>query len=252
MSPWSFWSLCITAVAVGVALALTWQLRKIGSQHASLVRLAARLQWAVWLWLAVALAASLVGFFQEPARFSTDDRAGFLLFSTLMSIPPIIFLLGVWHSDQLRQIVAAVPTSWLVGLQVYRLAGVIFLVLLAAGQVPPWWGWATGLTDLLVGATALPLAWGLARKAGWAGPAALGWNLLGLADFAHAIGYVFLAFLGLIVATPAPALIGLHPLALIALFQVPLAIMLHGVVLSRVIRLSQAERSRRVVGNERA
>lgn len=237
MNPWSFWSFCIIAVTTAVALAITWQLRRIGSQRAALARPASRLLVAVWLWVATALTASLVGFFQSPTRFTTADLSGFLLFGTLMSIPLIGFLLVVWRSVPLRELVAAIPTPWLVGLQVYRLGGVIFLVLLAAGQVPAWWGWITGIADLLVGSTALPLAWGLAHNANWARPAAIGWNLLGLADFAHAIGFVFLVFFGVIAADPAPALIGLHPLALIALFQVPLAIIIHGVVIRRLVGL---------------
>lgn len=237
MNPWSFWSFCIIAVTTAVAFAITWQLRRIGSQRAALARPASRLLVAVWLWVATALTASLVGFFQSPTRFTTADLSGFLLFGTLMSIPLIGFLLVVWRSVPLRELVAAIPTPWLVGLQVYRLGGVIFLVLLAAGQVPAWWGWITGIADLLVGSTALPLAWGLAHNANWALPAAIGWNMLGLADFAHAIGFVFLVFFGVIAADPAPALIGLHPLALIALFQVPLAIIIHGVVIRRLVGL---------------
>lgn len=241
MTPWSFWSFCIIAVATAVALAISWQLRHIGSQRADLARPASRLLVLVWIWMATALTASLVGFFQNPTRFTAADLSGFLLFGTLMSLPLIGFLLGVWRSALLRELVAAIPTPWLVGLQVYRLGGVIFLVLLAAGQVPAWWGWITGITDLLIGATALLLAWGLVRNANWARPAAIGWNLLGLADFAHAIGFVFLVFFGVIAADPAPALIGLHPLALIALFQVPLAIIIHGVVIGRLVGLPRAE-----------
>lgn len=252
VSPLDPWSLLITAVAIAVASALTWQLQRIGRQQVALRRLASSLRVGVWLWLGAALTASLIGFFQNPTRFGADDLLGFLLFGTLMTVPPMIFLLGMWRSDQLRRLIGAIPTPWLVGLEVYRIAGVIFLGLLAAGQVPVWWGVSTGIADLLIGATALPLAWGLARNARWAHPAAISWNLLGLADFAHAIGYVFLAFFGAIVAVPAPALIGLHPLALIALFQVPLAIIIHGVVLSRLLGLPRAEDVRRAAGAERA
>lgn len=250
MSPFAPWSLLITAVAIAVAWALTWQLQRIGKQQVALGQPATSLRVGVWLWLGAALTASLIGFFQNPTRFGADDLLGFLRFGTLMTVPPIVFLLGMWRSDQLRRLIGAIPTPWLVGLEVYRLGGVIFLALLAAGQVPVWWGWSTGIADLLVGAMALPLAWGLAREAGWAGPVALGWNLLGLADFAHAIGYVTLAFFGVISASPAPALIGLHPLALIALFQVPLAIIIHGLLLSRLLRQPTTAGLRHTAGVE--
>ncbi|MFV9506515.1 MAG: hypothetical protein AB4911_18350 [Oscillochloridaceae bacterium umkhey_bin13] len=234
MSPFQPWSLVIVAVAVSVAWVVSRQIGLVAAAQPDLTRVAWRLRNGIWFWLAAALGLSLVGFFQAPDQFGTADLLGFGLFGTLMSLPPTLFALAFWRSPDLRTLVATIPNGWLTGLQVYRLAGMIFLVLLINGQAPFWWALSTGLADLLVGLTALPLACGLTRQATWARPAALGWNMLGLADFANSISYVGLVFFGLIMAVPAPALIGLHPLALIALFQVPLAIISHGILLGRL------------------
>ncbi|MFM7521593.1 MAG: hypothetical protein ACKO9B_14150 [Planctomycetota bacterium] len=42
---------------------------------------------------------------------------------------------------------------------------------------------------------------------------AVGWNLLGIADFLVAVSMVSLSFIGVLSLQPAPVRIGLHPLA---------------------------------------
>src|SRR5262249_29878288 len=76
------------------------------------------------------------------------------------------------------------PRSWLIGLMVVRIAGGAFLVGVAKGEVTtPWFAaWAGGL-DLLVGVTALPLAWWVSSGAPVALAAAIAWNVIGLVDF---------------------------------------------------------------------
>lgn len=230
------WSLFITMVAFGVAWVLTQQLHQIGTQQHSLHRLTTQLRVGVWFWVSVALIVSSIGFFESSTTFSPADLSGFVLFGTSMTVPVIGYMLGMWWSPQFRQLIGAMTTQWLVGLEVYRMGGVVFLAYYVAGHVPGWWGVSTGIADLIIGIAALPIAWGLAHATGWAYPAAIVWNLLGLADIIHAIGYVCVIFFGLSNVYPAPALIGQHPLALIALFQVPLALIIHGTVLRRLSR----------------
>jgi hypothetical protein len=56
----------------------------------------------------------------------------------------------------------------------------------------------------------------------------------GIADFVLAVSVVSLAILGIITPQPAPAMIGLHPLAMISLFQMPLSIAIHALALRRL------------------
>ena len=230
------WSLFITLVAFVVAWVLTQRLHQIGIQQRSLHRLVTRLRIGVWLWLSVALIASSIGFFESSTTFSPADVGGFVLFGTSMTVPVLGYVLGMWRSPQFRQLIDALTTPWLVGLEVYRIGGVVFLVYAVADYVPGWWAMSTGIADIIIGVTALPIAWGLVRATAWAYPVAIAWNLLGLADIMHAIGYVCVIFFGLSSVHPAPALIGAHPLALISLFQAPLALIIHGIVLRRLSR----------------
>jgi len=61
--------------------------------------------------------------------------------------------------------------------------------------------------------TASPVAWAVARNMGGVRRLAVGWNLLGIADFLVAVSMVSLSFIGVLSLQPAPVRIGLHPLA---------------------------------------
>lgn len=221
------------AVAVGAALAMVRAARRAPAGRAALGPVLA----ALTLWLAVALAAARIGFFAAPDRFDPwADATGFAAFGALMTAPVAALVWARLRVPAFAALVAALPLGLLVGAQVYRLGGAAFGLLAAEGALPGWFGFSTAALDVTVGALAVPLAlWGGRR-------ALLGLSVLGLADFAHAIGYVGAAFVGLVAPDPAPAMIGLMPLALIALFQVPLAIALHLEVLARLgaLRLSSA------------
>jgi len=230
------WSLFIISVAVAVAAALNLKLAQIGRTEPGLRPTARYLAVFVWAWLAFALGLSAVGFFGQADRFQRSDWPGFIAFAGLMFTLPTLFAVGMLRSAKLRRLISRFSTAWLVGVQVYRTAGVVFLGLLAQGHLPNWFGFSTGVADVLVGVTALPLAWALATRRSWARPAAVLWCLVGLLDFLHAVPYVVLAFLGVIDPQPAPAMIGLHPLALISIFQVPLAMIFHAIVLVRLLQ----------------
>lgn len=228
------WSLFVIMIACAIAWVLTHQIKRIGRLQPEFSRLGVIVNICVWTWISVALTASLIGFFQQPTQFSVDDLFGFALFGSIMTLPVICFFIVMRWSLLFRQMIATIPTSWLVALQVYRIGGVVFVGFVASGLVPFWWGMSTGIGDVLIGAVAVLVAWGLTCAATWAPRVAIGWNLLGIADIGNAVVYVFFVFFGLVTVQPAPVLIGMHPLALIALFQVPLAIITHWVVLGRL------------------
>lgn len=220
------WNAIITGAALGVIIII------IGMSRRQMPLLAA----SVTGWFLGAFLVSRVGFFTHEQAFTAADTAGFLAFGTLMSLPVIAFAAAYMRSAALRAWLEGIPTHWLIGVQVYRVVGVVFLWLTSIGRMPVEVGLPTGIADLTVGLVALPLAYAYAQ--GWPASraAALGWNIFGLADFAVAIGGVSLAMFGLVALSPAPALIGLFPLALISLVQVPISIVLHGLVLLRLMR----------------
>jgi len=146
-------------------------------------------------------------------------------------LSPIVIgvLLFLWWRP-FRRVVETVPQQWLVGLQLFRVEGVIFLILYAAGRLPRQFAWPAGIGDVLVGLLAPLVA--LAHLRNWrhANMLLRAWNLLGLADLAVAITTGLLTSPGpfhlLALDTP-NLLIGRYPLAMIPLFLVPIAILLH-------------------------
>jgi hypothetical protein len=69
--------------------------------------------------------------------------------------PVLVGALFIRGSKQVREIIAAVAQSQLVAFQFYRVLGVTFLVLYAAGQLPGIFALPAGWGDVMVGLTAL-------------------------------------------------------------------------------------------------
>lgn len=191
----------------------------------------------VMAWCAAAWALSHWGFFHDARGWNAADIPGFLLFGTLMTLPLVAIALGWYRSPAFRGFVESIPLPTLIGSQAYRLAGIVFLSMYAEGLMPPQIGVVAGCADVFIGITALPLAWAVVRNIGGVRWLAVGWNLIGIADFLVAVSMVSLSFVGVLALQPAPVRIGLHPLALISLFQLPLSIAIHLLALRRLTSL---------------
>jgi hypothetical protein len=174
-------------------------------------------------WFFAALLPVWSGFYQgSPTRIPTIP---FGLF-----IPIAAGIVLFWRWSLLRRIVDAVPQQWIASVQIYRMLGLTFLVLYAAGQLPGEFAWPAGVGDIFVGLLA-PVA-GIAYARRWNGSTGLlrAWNLLGLADLAVAVTTGFLTspsqFQTLALDHP-NQLMGAFPLAMIPVFLVPLSVLLH-------------------------
>jgi hypothetical protein len=80
-----------------------------------------------WFFLAIALAS-------VDAYRGTADRIPTIQYGIL--VPVLIGGLLIWRSPRVARIIDAVPQHWLVGVQLYRAFGAIFLILYAAGKLP--------------------------------------------------------------------------------------------------------------------
>ena len=102
-------------------------------------------------------------------------------------LPVIIGAPLLLSSERVGQALDAMPASWLVGLQIYRVFGSQWLAYRLRELLPGIWALPAGTGDVLTGLFAVPAA--IAVAAGTAGgrKAAILWNLFGLADFAVAI-----------------------------------------------------------------
>ena len=197
-----------------------------------------RLRAASWImvgWFALSLTLSRVGFFTGEPSWVTGDLVRFMVFGTVMALPLVGFFATWTRLPRFRTFWENLTLGQLTAIQVYRVAGVIFFWMNANDLMPSQIGIFTGLADLTVGVTAIPLAWILARNSGWVKKFAIGWHIFGIADFLVAVSMVSLSIFGILNLDPAPTMIGVHPLALISLFQLPLSIAIHSLALRMLI-----------------
>jgi len=191
------------------------------------------------LWLSIIWSVAITGVFR-PGN------------STLPLVPLAIFLpviVGVpilLRSKRIGEVLDAMPTSWLVGLQVYRVLGGIFLVGWARGVIPSLFALPAGIGDVTTGLLALPVVYSLVSRNSNAVRGAIAWNIFGLLDFTIAVG------IGLVTAPGPFQLIkpsipntglGLYPNVLIPAFAVPSSILLHALSLRQLRRALRQARS---------
>ncbi len=232
--PWYF-ALSDVVVSIVIVTAV-WSIFAVAADRA--VRIGSALFLGAWLVAALVLApppSSLSG--ADP--FAVNPRLG--LFTI---VPATVVLLALAVSPSVRRAINTVSLPALHGVQVYRIAGMLFLFLLARGQVPAHFALPAGWGDIAVGVTALPVAFALARGARNSRALAIGWNLLGLLDLVVAVGMgtgVLAPFLApeLGARVPAVAAMGVFPMILIPTLAVPVSVMLHAIGLTRLLRAAR-------------
>jgi xanthosine utilization system XapX-like protein len=83
---------------------------------------------------------------------------------TALVVPIVLALWAVPRSSALREIALGTPLTALVALHAGRLLGFFFLLLVAAGRLPPTFANIAGWGDIIVAITALPLAWAIHQR----------------------------------------------------------------------------------------
>ncbi len=164
-----------------------------------------------------------------------------ILFGLL--IPLAVAAIALWRSERIASLASAIPLHWLVAAQVYRIGGGIFLVLWADGRLPWQFALPAGIGDVTTGIVAVVAATQLARNALGAYRATYAWCLFGIADLVVAITMGAMTSPGQthLLAFDVPNLLmTAYPLVMVPTFAVPLALMLHGLVLWRLRRETPA------------
>jgi len=158
------------------------------------------------------------------------------------SIPPLGIELGLAFvvlvvafsaSASLRSLFA--NQQHLIRLNVWRLEGIVFLVLMFNRQMPALWALPAGIGDIAVGATAFRVANQLATPAGR--QVAVVFNLFGLADLVVAVALGMTTNIGplqVFHTIPTSELVTHFPLVLVPAFLVPLAFALHVISLTQL------------------
>jgi hypothetical protein len=193
------------------------------------------------LWLVVEVLLGAAGAYATGAHRAVPALA----FGIGVPILAGLWLLG--SSARLRGVIDAIPLPSLIAVQIYRVAGAVFLIAWAAGRLPALFALPAGLGDVAVGLAAPVVARRLADGRPGSHRLAVRWNLAGIADLVVAVT------LGALTSpTPlwpealgqANPLISRLPLVLIPVFAVPLSALLHAVALRRLAPVSEGSSPR--------
>jgi hypothetical protein len=188
------------------------------------------------LWMAVAWSGAINGAFRTATRLPALPLAIFL--------PVIIGAPLLLLSKRVGQVLDAMPASWLVALQLYRVFGSWALVAALRGTLPNVFGLTAGIGDTLTGLFALPAAIALATGTAQGRRAAIAWNILGLADLVVAVTLGAITSPGpfqLIVPHVPSIGAAAYPGILTPAFVVPSSVLLHFLSLRQLRRRSRAE-----------
>src|SRR5262245_50673333 len=158
-------------------------------------------------WFAVAI---LVG---DGANFPISVESRRAVSGLVALVPFVIAVIALFASKNLRAINSATPRAWLIGIQTYRVAGIMFVFpFLTYGIVPAGFAYPAGIGDALTGIFAPIVALMVAQNRPHALKWAVAWNLFGTLD---------------LIVAPATALLfqarvlNIYPLALVPLFLGP-------------------------------
>jgi hypothetical protein len=165
-------------------------------------------------WLAVAV---LIG---DRTNFPIPLESRRAVSGLVALIPFAIAVIALFASKNLRAINTATPSAWLIAIQTYRVAGIMFVFpFLTYGILPAGFAYPAGIGDALTGIFAPIVALMVARNRPNAVKWAVAWNLFGTLD---------------LIVAPATALLfqarvlNIYPLDLVPLFLgPPLGILTH-------------------------
>lgn len=225
----------IGALIIGVDQALKRSIWSANRRRRTVLMITALL--VAWFTVSVALASA--GAYQgAPGRIPTIEFG--------IVIPILVGCLMIWRWPAVSRLMDALPRAWVIAIQVFRVEGVIFLILYASKLLPGIFALPAGIGDVGVGLAALAIGINASAGRPLGSRTALLWNLVGIADLIIALSTGFLS-------SPSPfqlfaldrpnELISAFPLILIPTFLVPLAIILHIISLIQLGRVNGHSRS---------
>jgi hypothetical protein len=193
-------------------------------------------------WVALAIVLARAGFWEtkpdDPLTSPPTIAFG-------IAVPTILGSLLV-RSRTFKRWISRVPLHLLVGVQLYRVVGVLFLIAYAQDDMPAEFALPAGIGDVLVGLTAVTVAVVLLKQGERrARPMVLAWCVFGILDLVVAVAAGFLSapspIQQLALDNPNAAIVS-YPFVLIPTFAVPVSIMLHIYVIAR-LRTATAPRT---------
>jgi hypothetical protein len=168
---------------------------------------------------------------------ATDSQPQSVALPLALLLPLAVAAGSIWASSQVKRLISAIPLWLLVAIQIYRVAGAIFVILWASGRLPWQFALPAGIGDVVTGIAAIWVAVLLGRKADNAARTAYLWCVFGIADLVLAVTMGLMTSPGqlhLLALADPNRFVSAYPLVMIPTFGVPLALVLHGIVLWRL------------------
>jgi hypothetical protein len=211
---------------------LSWAMAQTAGRRAAVLI-------ALGAWFALVLAIGAAGAL-SPAQGGPAALG-------LAVVWPIAALVVAYRAlPSVRSAMAATPLPALIALHAIRLLGLLFVVLYAKGRLPAPFAPSAGWGDILIGATALPLAWAVARFGASVRRLVFLWSALGVADLVAAVTLGTLSAPGplqVFVGPPDSSPMTTLPWLLIPGFLVPCLMFLHVVIFARLAKAESATRA---------
>jgi len=191
-------------------------------------RLAVSVGAGLWTGLAAALGAANL--------FVGTNPIGPPVIGTVIAFPLVATAIAAQVSPPVRAALKGMPMPFLIGLNVWRVAGGFFLLLAAAGRLGGPFPYSAGWGDVITGALALPVAWLALRGQGKA--LVWSWNAFGMLDLVAALAFGIISANGsplqLIVAGEGSQAVQMMPWSLIPTVLVPMFLIVHAVIFARL------------------
>ena len=220
----------IGAVALGAVSALVVYVYIYFLPWSNRRRTAMASVFAVWFALAVACGAT--------GALGAARGIGPAGLGAAVVVPLAVYSYISMRAGGLRDALGAIPLPVLIGVHAMRLLGVFFVLLFWGGRLPAPFAPSAGWGDMLMGATALPVAYLVAIKAPKWRTVTLVWNALGLLDLVNAIAQGALSSPGLPFGLGSQGansdLMTTLPWILIPCFNVPLLAHFHLLIFQRL------------------
>jgi hypothetical protein len=156
----------------------------------------------------------------------------------LAFIAAILALFGAFGlSARFRNALLAIPMPVLVGLNIVRVGGVFFLLLLADQRLSSPFATSAGWGDIITGLVAIPLTFALTQGARLVWPVGL-WNVFGTLDLVSAISLGMLSAPGtpfqVFTAVPGTLAMTTVPWIIIPAILVPIFFLLHFAIVAKL------------------
>jgi hypothetical protein len=160
---------------------------------------------------------------------------------TMIALPLVATAVAASISPSVRASLLAMPMPFLIGLNVWRVAGGFFLLLAAEGRLAGPFPTSAGWGDIITGVLALPVAWlalrGQGRALVWS------WNAFGMLDLVAAVAFGIISANGsplqIINAGEGSEAVQVLPWSLIPTVLVPMFLIVHGIIFARLAQAGQ-------------